>query len=190
MPQKVLDLIKAVGGDRVRLILVAGESLWRIAHPSAQMAWRFLPLDPIYTSNVELLLPRDLDSRITEREKWCFDQWLPSGTKAYSMHDSQSHVGVHMLGGMIGFRGQMDGVINRMNMFFNAGPQFEFGLDQQFLQAFVYPLLPSCQMYGLGGIEIPVPYPVTPGHIGCPDGCHSEEEKELWRVNEMEALCR
>ena len=45
-----------------------------------------------------------------------------------------------------------------------------------------------CTLEGCTGR--PVPYPVSPGHVGAPDGAHNAEEREAWRIGEMEVLCK
>lgn len=64
------------------------------------MVWRFLPLsDP----SVDMVVSRDLDSRLTEREVAAVSEWLDSGLAFHSMRDNLHH-GVEILGGMWGAR--------------------------------------------------------------------------------------
>lgn len=65
------------------------------------MTWRLLPaFDP----NVDLLLCRDLDSLPQPRERVAVERWIASGKPISGLHDSTSHYGTALLGGMCGFR--------------------------------------------------------------------------------------
>ena len=62
--------------------------------------WRFLPtLDP----QVEILLSRDLDSRLSRREVAAVEEWLDSEAKVHVMRDAPCHE-ASMLAGMWGAR--------------------------------------------------------------------------------------
>ena len=64
------------------------------------MNWRFFPtLDP----QVDILLSRDLDSRISQREVDAVTEWLVSGRPVHVMRDHPGH-DTPMLGGMWGTR--------------------------------------------------------------------------------------
>ena len=64
------------------------------------MLWRFLPcVDP----QVEVMVSRDLDSRISAREVSAVEEWLESGLQVHAMRDHPAH-NTAMLGGMWGAR--------------------------------------------------------------------------------------
>ena len=64
------------------------------------MLWRFLPvLDP----TVDLMVSRDLDSRLTTREQTAVEDWLNTGLAFHVMRDNPQH-GTEILGGMWGAR--------------------------------------------------------------------------------------
>ena len=64
------------------------------------MLWRFLPvLDP----SVDLMVSRDLDSRLTTREQAAVQEWIDSGLAFHVMRDNPEH-GTEILGGMWGAR--------------------------------------------------------------------------------------
>ena len=64
------------------------------------MVWRFLPLlDP----GVEVVVSRDLDSRLTPREQAAVEEWLETGLTFHVMRDNPHH-GTEILGGMWGAR--------------------------------------------------------------------------------------
>ena len=64
------------------------------------MLWRFLPvLDP----TVDMMVSRDLDSRLTIREQTAVEDWLNTGLAFHVMRDNPHH-GTEILGGMWGAR--------------------------------------------------------------------------------------
>ena len=64
------------------------------------MLWRFLPvLDP----SVDVMVSRDLDSRLTTREQAAVEEWLNTGLAFHVMRDNPQH-GTEILGGMWGAR--------------------------------------------------------------------------------------
>ena len=61
---------------------------------------RYLPLlDP----TVDLMVSRDLDSRLTTREQAAVEDWLNTGLAFHVMRDNPHH-GTEILGGMWGAR--------------------------------------------------------------------------------------
>jgi len=62
------------------------------------MTWRFLPLgDPM----VDIFISRDLDSRVSSRERKAVEEWEHSNLSLHTMRDHPYH-GVPFLGGMWG----------------------------------------------------------------------------------------
>ena len=62
--------------------------------------WRYFPtLDP----QVDILMSRDLDSRLSRRELAAVEEWLDSGSPVHVMRDAPSHASP-MLAGMWGAR--------------------------------------------------------------------------------------
>ena len=73
------------------------------------MNWRFFPtLDP----QVDILLSRDLDSRISQREVDAVTEWMESGKLVHVMRDHPQH-NTPMLGGMWATR--MD-IVDKINI--------------------------------------------------------------------------
>ena len=70
-----------------------------------QMVWRFLVSS---SSVVERYIIRDIDSRLSMREKEAVDEWIESGARFHVMRDHPSHSKFAMSGGMWG--GTMDAV--------------------------------------------------------------------------------
>jgi hypothetical protein len=95
--------------------------------------WRFLPAsDP----EVDLLLVRDTDSPVTEREVAAVRQWLDSGMDLHIMRDHPKHEWP-ILAGMWGCRGS---ALRQMADLIARWKYFEFyGCDQKFLGKVIYP---------------------------------------------------
>jgi len=87
IPQKFLQ--ELIGRD-VELIDMTSSSL-------NKMSWRFLAAsDP----SVSHFCSRDIDSRLSKREKAAVDEWLASGRRFHVMRDHPSHSLYAMSGGM------------------------------------------------------------------------------------------
>ena len=61
---------------------------------------RFLPL---LDHSVDVMVSRDLDSRLTTREQAAVEEWLNTGLAFHVMRDNPQH-GTEILGGMWGAR--------------------------------------------------------------------------------------
>jgi hypothetical protein len=87
-----------------------------------------------------VVLVRDADSRISDREARAVEAWLSSDKKAHVMRDFPFHTN-RMMGGMWGVRGKLE--IRRQFHQWCAGRNFPkstwFGLDQKFLCERVFP---------------------------------------------------
>ena len=70
---------------------------------TASMLWR---MKPAWDSNVERFLCRDLDSLPQPRERVAVERWLKSEKPISALHDSTSHWGMVILGGMCGFKAE------------------------------------------------------------------------------------
>ena len=75
---KVIDIINKLLalGSEIRILPVPGD--W------SGMFWRFAAIDD---HDVEVMLSRDTDSRLTLREKAAVDDWLSSGKLFHVMRD-------------------------------------------------------------------------------------------------------
>ena len=69
------------------------------------MFWRFLPASD---SDVGVMISRDTDSRLSEREKEAVDEWLASDKGFHIMRDHPAH-GTEILGGMWGAKNISNG---------------------------------------------------------------------------------
>ncbi len=99
------------------------------------MFWRFLPAAE---ADLDALIVRDTDSRLSARERMAVDEWLASGRGFHIMRDHPDHTTM-ILGGTWGCRGGVLPDMPRlMRRWRHRGQK---GDDQAFLRARVYPLI-------------------------------------------------
>lgn len=98
------------------------------------MLWRFLPA---IEKDVDIMISRDCDSRITVREKNAVNEWLESDKDFHIMRDHPFH-NIQILGGMWGCR---NNIFNRVGIYNIDPDQYEskWQIDQHFLRYDVYP---------------------------------------------------
>ena len=99
------------------------------------MFWRFYPASE---EDVDVMISRDCDSRLSEREKLAVDEWLNSDKGFHIMRDHPYHTTV-ILGGMWGSK---KGVIPQMKKLIDEYIKGSFWqVDQNFLREKIYPLV-------------------------------------------------
>ena len=99
VPEYIRESLK--GSKNTEVIEMEEEGDW------SGMFWRFLPCSE---EDVEVMISRDTDSRLSEREKCAIDEWLESDKGFHIMRDHPWH-GTEILGGMWGAK---RGVLNQM----------------------------------------------------------------------------
>jgi 6-pyruvoyl-tetrahydropterin synthase len=92
---------------------------------------RFEPLE----ENIERVIFRDTDSRLSKREKAAVDEWINAKTDVHIMRDHEYHT-VPILGGMWGIVGNKIKGLNEAISKFN--PTTNKGQDQEFLAKWLY----------------------------------------------------
>ena len=99
------------------------------------MFWRFWPASD---SNVEIMISRDCDSRLSMREKNAVDAWEKSDKMFHIMRDHPHHA-TQILGGMWGCK--FPSIVNMKELIstYNKGDYWQ--VDQNFLREKVYPLI-------------------------------------------------
>jgi len=128
VPQDIID--KLSEKDNVKIILKSGD-LTKIK----PMMWRFEAIDD---PNVEIMMSRDLDTRILLREKLAVDEWLSSDKIFHIMRDHPNHNWV-ILGGMFGIK--KNNFINIKNLSAKFNQTGIKMYDQDFLRDYIYPLI-------------------------------------------------
>jgi hypothetical protein len=97
------------------------------------MFWRFFPASE---DDVEIMISRDCDSRLSEREKLCVDEWIKSDKKFHCMIDHPFHSGI--MGGMWGVK---RGLINDIKTLIDKWPKSnKWQTDQSFLNTAIAPI--------------------------------------------------
>jgi hypothetical protein len=140
--QSLIDTIK---GDNVEVILLEKNNITyknisnRFDHSG--LFWRFLPL---LEKENNIILSRDCDSRISERECLAINEWLSSDKDFHIMRDHPYH-GVPILTGMWGCR---NGILSNINDFLLKWQNHKIrGIyhaeDQDFLGQLIYPYVKS-----------------------------------------------
>jgi hypothetical protein len=101
--------------------------------PWAGMYWRFLAAaDP----DVEVVISRDVDTLILEREVRAVDEWLASGRVLHIIRDHPKHE-MPIMGGMWGCRASE--FRNIKELICKFGKFERYGSDQEFLSKIIYP---------------------------------------------------
>ena len=97
------------------------------------MFWRFYA-----SEDSDIMLSRDTDSRLSNREKLAVDEWLESDKDFHIMRDHPHH-NTEILGGMWGVR---NGLLNNIKSLINEYVKGDFWqVDQDFLKKIIYPIV-------------------------------------------------
>ena len=105
-------------------IINKGKGDWR------GMFWRFEAAE-----DADIMISRDCDSRLSEREVCCLNEWLASDKDFHIIRDHPQH-GVPILGGMWGVR---NGLLKNIRELLKLWtPQNRWQTDQEFLAKIVY----------------------------------------------------
>tara|TARA_R110002012_G_scaffold163730_1_gene326129 strand:+ start:1533 stop:2198 length:666 start_codon:yes stop_codon:yes gene_type:complete len=124
-PQDIID--KLNNFSNTENIIMDEEGNWE------GMFWRFLPASE---TDVQIMLSRDCDSRLSQREKSAIDEWLNSDKDFHIMRDHPYHQ-TAILGGMWGAR---NSVIKDISKWINEHSKGDYWqVDQEFLRDVVYP---------------------------------------------------
>lgn len=97
---------------------------------------RFLPMSE---RGVDVMISRDTDSRLSEREEHAVNAWLKSGKAAHIMRDHPHHGGYPMMGGMFGMRKNVIDDVAELLERMEGTPAYNF--DQAFLAHHVWPVI-------------------------------------------------
>jgi len=124
VPQVIIDELQKF--DHVNLINMGdGKGNWM------GMFWRFFAAD-----SDDIVISRDTDSRVSEREAAAVHEWLQSGESFHIMRDHPYH-GTPILGGMWGARdGILKGITYKVEAFHKED---RWQIDQDFLKTIIHP---------------------------------------------------
>lgn len=104
------------------------------------MFWRF---EYVNTPDVDAMISRDCDSRLSAREATAVQRWLDSGKGFHIMRDHPWH-GSKMLGGMWGCRSGALPEFNELMARWNQEDRWQ--TDQDFLNTEIYPRIVNDSM--------------------------------------------
>ena len=127
VPENILTQLE--NKPNVQLVRMNEDGDW------SGMFWRFHPCSE---DDVDVVLSRDTDSRLTQREKDAIDEWLESDKGFHIMRDHPWH-GAPILGGMWGCK---KGTLREMSSLIDSIEKGDFWqVDQIFLRDYIYPLV-------------------------------------------------
>ena len=133
--EDVTDEIKSKLLDLKSEVIEMGGADWN------GMFWRFFAAE-----NADIMISRDTDSRLGEREKAAVDEWLASDKDFHIMRDHPYHK-TEILGGMWGCRnGILKGVKGMIQDYDTREYHNKYQVDQNFLREAVYPIVKDNSM--------------------------------------------
>ena len=104
------------------------------------MFWRFLDASDL---SVNVMISRDTDSRLNEREASAVKEWLESDKKFHIMRDHPYHK-TQILGGMWGVKNPFLADMKHLISNYNKGDYWQ--VDQNFLRDVIYPIVNQSYM--------------------------------------------
>lgn len=138
------ELISKIVGDNVEVILMSIDRNYKFNNHDKRfdhsgIFWRFLALKD---SDIDVLLFRDCDSRISKREVDAVNTWLSSDKDFHIMRDHPYHL-VPILSGMWGCKNNiLSNIDDLLNIWFNWPNKGIYQAeDQDFLGQIIYPIV-------------------------------------------------
>lgn len=158
-----------------------------------KMSWRFSAASD---GDVARFCSRDIDSRLSHREKAAVEEWVDSGRKFHVMRDHPSHSKSPMSGGM--WCGTSDSMPDMVQSLAQRRMQHQYSQDMEFLTDVVWPIAKmsvlqhdsfSCEKYG--GKAFPTPRNGWE-HVGSVyiDGKMREGDIDILRNAKIPEACR
>jgi len=111
--------------------------------------WRFYSM---FQGDDNVIISRDSDSRISQREVKCINEWLTSDKKFSIIRDHERHYDWPILAGMWGMKGSLDeSLFDIMNQY---GKNHFYTADQIFLAKEIWPIAENnCFIHGFKEVE-------------------------------------
>jgi len=127
VPQHIIDELRL--RTNTEIIEMDEDGDWN------SMFWRFYAID----DDIDVMLSRDADSRLTIRERLCVDEFLLSDRQFHSMIDHPFHNGI--MGGMWGAK---KGAISNIKLMIDKWEKTNsWQTDQSFLNTIIAPIVAS-----------------------------------------------
>lgn len=106
------------------------------------MFWRF---EPLFESDDNVVLVRDADSRITQREYMAVKEWLGSNEKFHTFRDHDAHYEFPIIGCAFAMKGKLDSNLKEI-MLECSRTQKYYCSDQYYLRDHIYPAVKNSMM--------------------------------------------
>ncbi len=135
VPSHIYDRLK---NDGAELVEKTGDLGSKMDQPG--MFWRF---EVLKDKDVERFIIRDADSRLSQREINCVNDWIESKKSFHIIRDHQQH-GTKIMGGMWGAAKDFINMIDYddlIKQFSILDYKNMYATDQEFLARMIYPLL-------------------------------------------------
>jgi hypothetical protein len=128
VPKDIIEKLKNL--DNVEILMFENCNNWKFTTS------RLFSLDD---PNIEYIIFRDTDSRLSYREKAAVDEWILSGKSAHIMKDHPWHGSFPILAGMFGLKcGIVKNIADKLNNF-QINEQYHY--DQIFINNEIYPFI-------------------------------------------------
>lgn len=132
VPQNIIDVLLTIPNTEIKYI--NQDNNW------TSMFWRF---SASYDPSVNIVIFRDTDSRLSDREKYAVDEWLSSDKTFHIMRDHPHH-GFPILGGMWGYKNNKK--YDMKTMLENFKSSDRYGTDYEFFGKVLYPIISEDKM--------------------------------------------
>lgn len=129
VPEKIINELRKI--KNVKIIIKTGD-----LSKCLPMTWRFEAIDD---PNVELMLCRDLDTRILKREVVIVNKWIKSGKTFHIIRDHPHHTGL-VFGGMFGTK-KIKNIPSWKNLLEKTNQIGDRMYDVKFLETCIYPVI-------------------------------------------------
>jgi len=147
--------------------------------------WRFEAIDE---PDVEIMMSRDTDTRIWNREVIAVNEWLNSGKLFHIMRDHPHHT-FEILAGMFGTRKISE--IKSWKLIMDKYNKNDEGMyDQDFLRDYIYPIIKdnslinaSFNKYEDNAITFPIPYCSEYKFVG--EYVYADESRSQRHINDL-----
>lgn len=106
------------------------------------MYWRFRAM---FESDDNIVIVRDSDSRITEREAKAVNEWLASDKKFHTFRDHIAHFEFPIIGCAFGYKGKLPAPVANVMDYYIKKLDYYVG-DQIYLRDVVYPAVKDSMM--------------------------------------------
>jgi hypothetical protein len=98
------------------------------------MFWRFYPM---FEDDTFIVISRDADSRLSEKELRCVNEWISSDKQFSVIRDHVRHYDYPMLGGMWGMKGKLNSDLFQKMKTYSF--KHAYTIDQIYLRECVWP---------------------------------------------------